>query len=1422
MIFGHKEAAPMRSAILAAIAAIVMLSAAPCLAVDTDGDGIPDDVEEILGTDPNYPEELHVVFEGERVPEERRDEGYNPGMDILRIDFGHVAEDRYLWRTVFAAEPPIDEMVHHIYVDADADETTGREGRGTEYMLTTAGGQERVTYYLPDGTVSPTPPAVRIAVVDNVLYTSADVDLGRDEDGVRFRMSVLVHSTVAPDEDRPRMSQSTGNFMVEGIPLTDREKILRPADLTENTHVTATFGPDIVRPVLVDDRNVVIRHDELELDGYEVDIQTSRRYAHLVRRNMGATATHTIERPGNYHVGLLMYDDGSDQRIVIHVNDEFAGLAAANQRNRRTWLFWLDEARDLQAGDRITFEAVGPSGKHGIAKVVLMPETPEVREVEYLVEHTNWIAPVNTEGEAWISWTTTWPSDTRFEYGTTTDYGEVFEQDNNMLVHRAHLSGLEPGVTYHGRGVGIAPDGSEYHGPDIAFSAEGITPPPTIEGVHQVPLALRNWHDVDAEAWPVSSGIPFPEGHLQSVDDMRLMLDGDEVLAQFRPLGTWPDGSIKWVLVTIIADVPAGETAQYAIEYGREVDNLLATAAEDAIAREEGDRVILDTGAVRFEVDAHGQLVGPNGPMVTELVETARGEFSSALSNAEVTIEEYGPVRAVVRTIGDLVAEDGSESFCIDQRIEAWRDRPFVRVHHTFINTLPNEVSQTTLDTRAADRFVDIDRISYVVPTDGAAWQAPLRDGDPLTLSTGDSVWQRFHDEFEAAGAEPVQDRIIGGLVAQDGAMAVSVRDFWQQYPKGFEIADNAVRVDLAPDFEAGLYDEFPFEDEGHHLFYYLRDGSYTFTRGMAKTHELMLDFGDEAAQRAETFQRPLLLTADPEWYTDSNVFYNVQPRDEERFAAYEEAIDRNIQNYIARRESQRDFGLMNYGDWYGERGVNWGNIEYDTQFAFFLEYIRSGNPDAFFLGEAAQIHNRDIDIVHWCEDGRETGLVWVHQMGHVGGYYDEAVPDTLGIPRAGGNMGHAWTEGQFAHYALTGDVVSLETGMKVVDYWTTRELSRPYDWTSARVPGWHLIMLASALATTNDPYYLNASRIVIDRVLETQDTEPREMHPYQQEQEEGRTHQYGGWTRQMVPGHCHCEPRCRGNANFMVAVLLAGMTYYYDVTEEPEVRDSIILGARFMMDDFYSTETHGFRYTSCPDMRYRVGVSPVYMVEGIARVYNWTEDELFLDPLTNGLAYGARGSGYGKGFSAYYRSAPRVLADLAAAGLGLEEPRQMEVTEFTMPDWMAELGEDQMVVIQAEDFVDQGEGEVEIRDDRHATWGEMITYWHRNIGHWLEWNFEVPQDGNYRVIFRYATSSPETRRQFMLNDVVPHPAAGRISFPATGGFGNSPHDWEYLPLQDDGGDDVLLSLSAGQHTIRMTNLGDGLGLDFIVLVRED
>ena len=72
---------------------------------------------------------------------------------------------------------------------------------------------------------------------------------------------------------------------------------------------------------------------------------------------------------------------------------------------------------------------------------------------------------------------------------------------------------------------------------------------------------------------------------------------GAEVAAQFSVLGTWPDGSAKWILVDFQGDVEAGGEAVYSLQAGA------AQAVEECVEIIDGEeRVEVCTGPLRFGV----------------------------------------------------------------------------------------------------------------------------------------------------------------------------------------------------------------------------------------------------------------------------------------------------------------------------------------------------------------------------------------------------------------------------------------------------------------------------------------------------------------------------------------------------------------------------------------------------------------------------------------------------------------------------------------------------------------------------------------------------------------------------------------------------------------------------------------------------
>ena len=104
---------------------------------------------------------------------------------------------------------------------------------------------------------------------------------------------------------------------------------------------------------------------------------------------------------------------------------------------------------------------------------------------------------------------------------------------------------------------------------------------------------------------------------------------------------------------------------------------------------------------------------------------------------------------------------------------------------------------------------------------------------------------------------------------SEKSGIAVGVREFWQNWPKAISCGPGRVSVELCPELPAGLYDGKPLEEENK-LYYALRDGVHTFKVGVAKTHELWVNYfaGKPDARRLGEFfqaaEEPLLATADP------------------------------------------------------------------------------------------------------------------------------------------------------------------------------------------------------------------------------------------------------------------------------------------------------------------------------------------------------------------------------------------------------------------------------------------------------------------------------------------------------------------------------------------------------------------------------
>lgn len=102
-------------------------------------------------------------------------------------------------------------------------------------------------------------------------------------------------------------------------------------------------------------------------------------------------------------------------------------------------------------------------------------------------------------------------------------------------------------------------------------------------------------------AWPLTFGVPFPWGALQSEDNVRLVgADGAEIPIQVKVTGRWSkSGSIRWLLIDCIP--PQGQR-NMTLEYGPKVQRTAAPPATQTLRQSQKlgsvSGMALATGAV--------------------------------------------------------------------------------------------------------------------------------------------------------------------------------------------------------------------------------------------------------------------------------------------------------------------------------------------------------------------------------------------------------------------------------------------------------------------------------------------------------------------------------------------------------------------------------------------------------------------------------------------------------------------------------------------------------------------------------------------------------------------------------------------------------------------------------------------------------
>lgn len=146
-------------------------------------------------------------------------------------------------------------------------------------------------------------------------------------------------------------------------------------------------------------------------------------------------------------------------------------------------------------------------------------------------------------------------------------------------------------------------------------------------------------------------------------------------------------------------------------------------------------------------------------------------------------------------------------------------------------------------------------------------------------------------------------------------------------------------------------------------------------------------------------------------------------------------------------------------------------------------------------------------------------------------------------------------------------------------------------------------------------------------------------------------------------------------------------------------------------------------------------------------------------------------------------------------------------------------------VVVEAETFVKEEGGTVEILEGRTGASGnKSIRNWDFP-GHALEWNVEIPETAMYKVVIRFNSKEDEgidLIRDLKIDGQYPAPAFQKIVFTITGGWSKGTNDWKNLTVVDAAGQPVLINLAKGKHVVWMNNINGRIGLDSFGFLGQD
>jgi len=542
-----------------------------------------------------------------------------------------------------------------------------------------------------------------------------------------------------------------------------------------------------------------------------------------------------------------------------------------------------------------------------------------------------------------------------------------------------------------------------------------------------IDLIVENPNSTAWNGLPVTSGVPLLRGVVTDVSQLALEDGaGNPVPAQFIPIVEYTDGTPRWVLVDFQPTVGATSSASYRIVAG-----TAAPHPTPLQIYEDGSSITVDTGAAVFVINKinfnlfDSVTVGgipvvsssqDSGIVVTKASDSSM--WRSYFGNATFSIEDAGPLHAVVKVVGDHRRFVGDSSHLLEYtcRIHFYAGQSFVRVFYTLENA-KRAIHRGNFWDAGQGGYEDFRDASLQLHTNLAGSIDYLAQGEqtapPMSgtvqgptylfqYSSGGDNWDHDHHmdrnyvryhQYPGAfrgwrlmrnGSQVAAgNRAIGWMAFDDGTrgIAVGMRHFWQNCPSAVEIdgADVYIR---------------PFPK------YWTSDHGFEFEGGQHKTTECLLYFYADPAGVEEVMtglNNPLFARCTPQHYADTYAFeymgqYN--PADHPKLEQYCNAVVTPVFNrsVITQWERYDEYGWRDFGDlvadhehgsfgssWWSSNGISHYGNEYFASEGTIIQFARRGDLRYLESAVAQARHVFDIHQYHTTDVASEPAYAGGH-----------------------------------------------------------------------------------------------------------------------------------------------------------------------------------------------------------------------------------------------------------------------------------------------------------------------------------------------------------------------------------------------------------------------------------------------------------